>query len=179
MIYGVIVFWMFGKIISRFGGMKIALYRARGVEFFSYVLKSPSHERKTYTRKMSDLEHHSPLGFEDKNGGLRFWPEADKLDDYTDRWFGGPLVEYLEDDARPMPISKHDGLLMTAQVLIKPYKNKSASDLNRIGTKIPKIQTIGTLLIFFLLLAQAAALYYQLYYGQNIACAVHAHGVNC
>lgn len=185
-IYFVIVFWLVGKTVARFGGLKIAIWRARGIQFFSYVIKNPNHDRKTYTRKTKDLTFHSPLGFEHlKEGGLYFWPTKDVIpqgastEDYIDRWFGGPLLEFREGDARPMPISKSDGALMSPRDLIKPYKNKSAADLNRIGQPKSKIQQISTLLLFVSLIAQASIIYYLLFYGQNIACAVHAHGVTC
>jgi hypothetical protein len=177
-IYAVIYLWIQGRIIAKFGGMRIAYYRARGIQFFSYVKKDASGNRRTITKRMTALKHDSPMAFEDDEG-LRFWPEGDKAADYIDRWFTGPLVEYRIDDARPMPISKRDGILMAPQSIIKPFKDKSTTDLNRIGQKTPRLETFQRLLIIFILLGVAAMLYYQLYYGQNIACAVHAKGVAC
>lgn len=116
---------------------------------------------------------------------MYFYPSQDILptgasvEDYIDRWFGGPLIEYREGDARPMPISKADGNLMNPIDLIKPYKNKSYADLNRIGQTKAKLERIVPLLMFLTVVGIAAILYYQLLYGQNIACAVHAHGFNC
>lgn len=185
-IYVVIVLWAFGKVITRFGGTKIAYFRARGIPFFSYVLKNPNHDRKTYTRKSSALTFNSPLGFEhDGNGGIYFWPTVEvlppgaKTEDYIDRWYGGPLLEFREGDSRPMPISKADGQLMTPTVLMKPYKNKSSADLNRIGQKTARIEKLARFLQFVEIIALAVIIYYELVYGQSIACAVHAHGFNC
>lgn len=185
-IYAVIVLWAVGKILSRFGGVKISYWRARGITFFSYVLKNPNHDRKTYSKKSTALTHHSPLGFEHSgDGGIYFYPtkeilpEGASVEDYIDRWFGGPLIEYREGDARPMPISKSDGNLMNPIDLMKPYKNKSYADLNRIGIKTPRLERIATYLSIIAVLGIVALLYYQLLYGQSIACAVHAHGFAC
>lgn len=185
-IYVVFVLWIVGKTVARFGGVKIAIWRARGIQFFSYVIKNPSHDRRTYSKKMDELKIHSPLGFEhNKDSGIYFWPTKETLpaganvEDYIDRWFGGPLLEFREGDSRPMPISKSDGQLMNPRDIVKPYKNKSAADLNRIGQPKTRIQQISTLLLLISLVAQVTIIYYLLFYGQNIACAVHVHGVTC
>lgn len=176
-IYVILVLYAIGKIINRFGGMKIAYYRGRHIPFFSYAVKDASGERHLKSRKLKDVHNDiSPPGFEDGDDGLRFWPEAD-ISDYIDRYCGGPFLEYRWDDSRPMPISKHDGTLMDPKQIIKPYKNRSATDLNRIGLKTPRLETLSRLLIILTLLAVCASLYYQILYGQNIACAVHAAGI--
>ena len=175
--YGVIAFYIFGKIISRFGGMRIAYYRSRKIPFFAYAIKDPGKERHLHVKRMTALVHHSPLGFTDDEGALRFWPEPENLEDCIDRYCGGPFLEYRHDDARPMPISKHDGQLMNPQHLIKPYMNKSSTDLNRIGVKTSRAETLTRLLVLFSLLGTMAILYYTILYDQNIACAVHASGV--
>lgn len=184
-LYAVIVLWIIGTILRRFGGPRIAIYRARGVTFFTYAMKNANHDRKIHTKRMKELTFHSPLGFEHSDGGLYFWPTVEVLptgaspDNYIDRWYGGPFLEYREGDARPMPIAKADGQLMPSNLLIKPYKNKSSADLNRIGTPTGRIEKLARLLQFIEIIALVVIIYYELVYGQSIACAVHAHGFNC
>jgi len=176
LIYVFITIYFIGKITTRFGGIRISYYRARGIPFFSYCINGEAGDRKLKTKRTKALVHHSPLAFEDDQGGLRFWPEDDKREDYIARYCGGAFIEYNWDDARPTPIRKHDGTLMDPQHIIKPFKNKSTTDLNRIGEPKSKAQSILILLTFFVFLALLANIYYTYFFGQNIACAVHSRG---
>lgn len=202
-----IVFFLIlaGRVINQQGGMQIVWWRIWGTRWFMRVEKQPDGTavRKAYKWKGRVKEHSLPMY--EHNGKDWFVGTAKE----TVRVYGGPQWVYNYNDSRPLPLEhlemkmveveekqkNPDGSETTVKSLkpmviagapIDPmlihagFENKSIEAFNHLSDK-PRKLTWGILgfVITIILIVSIFNLVYTYYYGVNIACAIHAHGVNC
>lgn len=193
-----------GHIVNQQGGLQIVLWRIRGVPWFLHTQIGPDGNTIRKPLKMKIVKTHSLPSYEFQ-GKTWFTGGAQE----TARVYGGPQWLYNYNDARPVPRyhvqtkmveveekqKNPDGSETTIKT-IKPvviagkpidpmlihsaFENKSIEAFNHLSDK-PKKFTWGifAFVITIILIVSIFNLVYSYYYGVNIACAVHAHGVNC
>ena len=192
------------RIINQQGGAKIVMWRLRGVPWFLHTQIGPDGNTIRKPLPMKIVKTHSLPSYEFQ-GKTWFTGGAQE----TARVFGGPQWLYNYNDARPVPRyhiavkmveveekqKNPDGSETTVKsmkpVVIagKPidgmlihaaFENKSIEAFNHLSDK-PKKFTWGVfgIIIALVLILSIVTAYYSYYFGVNIACAVHAHGVNC
>ena len=193
------------RIVNSQGGAQIVLWRIRGVPWFLHTQIQPDGNTLRKALPMKIVKTHSlpQYTFQGKTwftGGAeetaRVWGGPQWLYNYND---SRPVPRYhvrvkmveVEETVKLADGTETKSKTMKPVVIaVKPidptlihsaFENKSIEAFNKLSDKPASKVKWGLLgfAIFVILILSAFSVLYTYYYGVNIACAVHAHGVNC
>lgn len=193
-----------GRTVNSQGGALIVFWRIIGRKWFLHTQIGPDGNTTRKALPMKIVKTHSVPTYEFQ--GKEWFVGGE---DETARIYGGPQWVYRYNDARPLPLRQIESKMVEVKEKMKEadgterevtkmvpmvvagkpidptlinaaWRNKSIEAFNKLGDKPNKFRW-GLLgfVIAVIFIITAFNLLYTYYYGVNIACAVHAQGVQC